>query len=150
MSFAANGGRASSLRDLAVMGVRCSPTPRQPGRDVLLVESTYGDASTRPTMERNGWRRSSEYGGRGREDHHPRLRDRRVEELLYWIKRLEEERRIPVLPVYLDSPMALDALKFYSARYRRAGLPTCAPARTRSPRSRRGVQEVHTPQQSNP
>src|SRR6185369_1142874 len=40
----------------------------------------------------------------------------RVEEVLYWLKRLEEEKRIPVLPVYLDSPMAIAALQFYSAR----------------------------------
>ena len=31
----------------------------------------------------------------------------RVEEVLYWLKRLEEEKRIPVLPVYVDSPMAI-------------------------------------------
>ena len=40
----------------------------------------------------------------------------RVEELLYWIARLERARRIPVLPVYVDSPMAADALKFYASR----------------------------------
>ena len=40
----------------------------------------------------------------------------RVEEVLFWLKRLEEEKRIPVLPVYLDSPMAISALQFYSAR----------------------------------
>ena len=40
----------------------------------------------------------------------------RVEEVLYWIKRLEEERPIPVLPVYVDSPMAHEALKFYPRR----------------------------------
>ena len=40
----------------------------------------------------------------------------RVEEVLYWLKRLEDERRIPVLPVYLDSPMALGALQFYTSR----------------------------------
>ena len=34
----------------------------------------------------------------------------RVEELLYWLKRLEEEGRIPVLPVFVDSPMAIEAL----------------------------------------
>ena len=32
------------------------------------------------------------------------------------MRRLEQERRIPVLPVYVDSPMANEALKFYSAR----------------------------------
>ena len=30
--------------------------------------------------------------------------------MLYWLKRLEEERRIPVLPVFVDSPMATEAL----------------------------------------
>ena len=40
----------------------------------------------------------------------------RVEEVLYWLKRLEDEKRIPVLPVYVDSPMAIAALQFYSAR----------------------------------
>jgi metallo-beta-lactamase family protein len=37
----------------------------------------------------------------------------RVEEVLYWIKRLEDERRIPVLPVWVDSPMAAEALTMY-------------------------------------
>ena len=40
----------------------------------------------------------------------------RVEELLYWIQRLEEQHRIPVLPVYVDSPMAIEALKRYTER----------------------------------
>ena len=40
----------------------------------------------------------------------------RVEELLYWIGRLEEQKRIPVLPVFLDSPMALEALARYTER----------------------------------
>src|SRR5262249_6285454 len=40
----------------------------------------------------------------------------RVEEVLYWLKRLEDAHRIPVLPVYVDSPMAAAALQFYTAR----------------------------------
>ena len=40
----------------------------------------------------------------------------RVEELLYWIKRLEDEKRIPVLPVFVDSPMAVAALARYTER----------------------------------
>ena len=40
----------------------------------------------------------------------------RVEEGIYWLKRLEEERRIPVLPVFVDSPMAARALQFYAQR----------------------------------
>jgi metallo-beta-lactamase family protein len=37
----------------------------------------------------------------------------RAEELLYWIKRVERKRLIQPLPVYLDSPMAVEALRFY-------------------------------------
>jgi metallo-beta-lactamase family protein len=40
----------------------------------------------------------------------------RVEELLYWVRRLEDERRIPLLPVFVDSPMATEALRYYAAR----------------------------------
>ena len=45
----------------------------------------------------------------------------RVEEVIYWLKRLEEAGRIPVVPVFLDSPMALEALKHYAERAERAG-----------------------------
>ena len=38
----------------------------------------------------------------------------RVEEVIYWLKRLEEARRIPIVPVYVDSPMAVDALRHYA------------------------------------
>jgi metallo-beta-lactamase family protein len=40
----------------------------------------------------------------------------RVEEVIFWIKRLEDEGRIPTLPVFVDSPMAAGALQFYSER----------------------------------
>src|SRR5262249_18029893 len=40
----------------------------------------------------------------------------RVEELLYWLRRLETEKRIPILPVFLDSPMASAALAAYRSR----------------------------------
>ncbi len=36
--------------------------------------------------------------------------------MIYWVKRLEQEQRIPTLPVFLDSPMAARALQFYAAR----------------------------------
>jgi metallo-beta-lactamase family protein len=38
----------------------------------------------------------------------------RVEEVIYWLKKLEESRRIPTVPVYVDSPMAVDALRHYA------------------------------------
>lgn len=85
--------------------------------DVLLCESTYGDRLHAPDDE------GRELAGIIKKTAHrggkvivPSFAIGRVEEVLYWIKRLEQADRIPVLPVYVDSPMAIDALKFYDSR----------------------------------
>lgn len=85
--------------------------------DVLLLESTYGDrlhpredegaelaAIVNDTVERGGKLVI------------PSFAIGRVEEVLYWLKTLETDERIPTLPVYVDSPMATAALAFYSNR----------------------------------
>jgi metallo-beta-lactamase family protein len=85
--------------------------------DLMLLESTYGDrdhvvddegdalaAIVRETADREGKLII------------PSFAIGRVEEVLYWLRRLEQERKIPVLPVYVDSPMASEALKYYTAR----------------------------------
>jgi len=87
--------------------------------DYLLVESTYGNR----THERDddGAKLAQvikETADRGGKIIIPAFAIGRVEELLYWIKRLEDERRIPVLPVFVDSPMATEALARYSERVR--------------------------------
>jgi metallo-beta-lactamase family protein len=92
------------------------PTP-VPEADVLLLESTYGDRLHE--ADDNGARLAAivnDAAARGGKLIIPSFAIGRVEEVLYWLKRLEEEKRIPVLPVYLDSPMAIAALQFYSAR----------------------------------
>ena len=40
----------------------------------------------------------------------------RVEEVLYWLFKLEDERRLPELPIYVDSPMAIAGIAYYRAR----------------------------------
>src|SRR5262252_642647 len=83
--------------------------------DVLLVESTYGDRLHDP--DDRGARLEtiiSDVVTRGGKLIIPAFAIGRVEEIIYWIKRLEDERRIPVLPVYIDSPMAARALQFYT------------------------------------
>ena len=85
--------------------------------DYLLVESTYGnrvheaddDGETLAVLIR-------ETAERGGKVIIPAFAIGRVEELLYWIRRLEDERRVPVLPVYVDSPMAAQALARYTER----------------------------------
>ena len=85
--------------------------------DVLLIESTYGDRLHEP--DDGGARLAgiiNETHARGGKLIIPAFAIGRVEEVLYWLKRLEDEQRIPVLPVYVDSPMAIAALQFYAAR----------------------------------
>ncbi len=82
--------------------------------DVLLVESTYGDrlhpeedeaARLAGLINETAERRSKLII--------PSFAIGRVEEVLYAIKQLEDAGKVPALPVYVDSPMALQALKFY-------------------------------------
>lgn len=85
--------------------------------DVLLVESTYGDRLHPP--DDHGEKIASVISAtaaRGGKIIIPAFAIGRVEEVLYWIKRLEDERRIPTLPVFVDSPMAAKALHFYKQR----------------------------------
>jgi len=85
--------------------------------DTVLVESTYGDRD-HPTDDQGNDLAVviRETAARGGKVIIPAFAIGRVEELLYWIRRLERERRIPVLPVYVDSPMASEALRFYIQR----------------------------------
>lgn len=85
--------------------------------DLVLCESTYGD---RDHLDDDNGDQLAEVihdtVRRGGKLIVPSFAIGRVEELLYWIRRLEQERRIPVLPVFVDSPMAAEALRFYSQR----------------------------------
>ena len=96
------------------------PVMRDPGviqhTDTLLVESTYGnrvhprddgtpviEAAVRRAVERRGWLLI------------PAFAVGRTQDLLYMLRELEEAGRIPKIPVYLDSPMAIEATKIYAA-----------------------------------
>src|SRR5262249_51083087 len=96
--------------------VLTDPTPASEA-DYLLVESTYGDRVHE--QDDDGSRlaeivnRTVERGGKLII---PAFAIGRVEELCYWLKHLEATKRIPVLPVFVDSPMASAALKRYTER----------------------------------
>ena len=85
--------------------------------DYLLLESTYGDRVHERDDEGTELARviksTIERGGKLII---PSFAIGRVEEVVYWIKRLEDEGKIPQLPVFVDSPMATDALARYSER----------------------------------
>jgi metallo-beta-lactamase family protein len=111
--------------------------------DWLLVESTYGnrvhekdDNGDRlagiisDTIERNG------------KIIIPSFAIGRVEEVLYWIRELEEANRIPKVPVFVDSPMAIEALQMYAERLHELDADITAAAQTASQRTVRGERKL--------
>jgi len=85
--------------------------------DLVLVESTYGDRDHE--RDDNGEALADiirDTVRRGGKLLIPAFAIGRVGEVLYWVRRLESEGRIPALPVHVDSPMANEALRFYTAR----------------------------------
>jgi metallo-beta-lactamase family protein len=89
------------------------PAPA-PDAETLLLESTYGDR-IHPDADDEALLAGiiEDTRSRGGRIVIPSFAIGRAEELLYWIKRLEENNRIRPIPVYLDSPMAVAALQFY-------------------------------------
>ena len=85
--------------------------------DVLLVESTYGDRAH--PQEDDGAtlaRIITETVARRGKVIIPAFAIGRVEELLYWLFKLEDEGRLPQLPIYVDSPMAIKGIEYYADR----------------------------------
>jgi metallo-beta-lactamase family protein len=94
--------------------LRARETP--PGADVVLIESTYGDrehfepagAAHEPLADLI--RRTARRGGSVLI---PAFAVDRTEVVLKTLTELMKDRRIPTLPVYVNSPMALAALRVY-------------------------------------
>ena len=82
--------------------------------DFLVVESTYGDRQHEPDPEGQTLadviRRTASRGGIVLI---PSFAVGRTQNLLYEIHLLKREGRIPDLPVFLDSPMAIDSTAIY-------------------------------------
>jgi metallo-beta-lactamase family protein len=108
--------------------------------DTLLVESTYGNRTHPPEDGTpqivEGVQRAASSGGALLV---PAFAVGRTQELLYLLRELEEKGRVPKLPVYLDSPMAVAATVAYArheqeldedtARVVRSGRRPFVPAR---------------------
>ena len=120
LEAAEGGGDVVFSGDLGRFSRPVLPDPsRVETADILLVESTYGDRMHEPD---DGGARLAEIitttiAGGGKVII-PAFAIGRAEEVIYSLKRLEEARRIPTVPVYLDSPMAVDALRHYASHSR--------------------------------
>ena len=79
--------------------------------DFLLMESTYGDKPHRgPHLAYEEFRevvkRTAERGGKVII---PAFAVGRTQELVYWLNQMMSEDGVPMLPVYVDSPLAVNA-----------------------------------------
>src|SRR5688572_26685852 len=101
------------------------PEPPQEA-DLVLLESTYGDRDHKDlaaTVEElaQALNQAVHDGGNVLV---PVFAVGRAQEILHYIGQLERERRIPELPVFLDSPMAIRATELYRRHadcFRRTG-----------------------------
>jgi len=96
---------APLLRDTEVVG----------NVDYLVMESTYGDRNHEPKEERlkEFERIIKETLGRGGTLVIPTFAIDRTQVLLYELNNLVEQGRIPKVPVFIDSPMAIKATEIY-------------------------------------
>lgn len=90
------------------------PAP-PPDCDYLMCESTYGDRLHGDIdSETQMARIINEAARRGGAILIPAFAVGRTQEVLYMIRELEEQKRIPILPVIVDSPMAAQATQVYN------------------------------------
>lgn len=86
-----------------------------PQADVLLLESTYGDREHPGGAAEELARVVKEGAARGGTILVPAFAVGRTQELVWRLHDLAAARQIPDLPVYVDSPMAIDVTELYSA-----------------------------------
>jgi metallo-beta-lactamase family protein len=84
-----------------------------PEADVLLVESTYGDRVHMGGSEEALVRIITETAHRGGAVIVPSFAIGRTQELIWTIRKLEDEGRLPLISVYIDTPMGIDVTRIY-------------------------------------
>jgi metallo-beta-lactamase family protein len=118
---ASNGAERRSVLFSGDLGKYDQPIIRNPvappACDYLVVESTYGNRLHDNEKPKDALERIIKSAA----EHNsavliPAFAVGRAQEILYLIRELENEKRIPVLPVCLDSPMAAAATQAYARR----------------------------------
>lgn len=99
----------------------CSPCPAD-SADTLIIESTYGDR-TQPTQPKDPEQRLAtvidETIARGGNVVIPSFAVGRTQELLYMLRRIKENHLTKTdFPVFLDSPLAIEATSIYKETLR--------------------------------
>ena len=96
------------------MPILRDPTPA-PQADVLLIESTYGNRRHQPHEEAQQrlLRLISETYSRGGKVVIPAFAVGRTQELVYSLHQLERDHQLPEVPVYVDSPLAVNVTEVF-------------------------------------
>lgn len=81
--------------------------------EVLLIESTYGDREHAHNARQQLARVISETAHRGGVVLIPAFAVGRVQELIWTLRQLEDAGEVPLISVYIDSPMAIDVTAMY-------------------------------------
>lgn len=111
--------------------------------DVLLLESTYGDRQHPGGGKQDLARVVNETARRGGALIIPAFAVDRTQEIIALLDQLEAEGAIPQLPVYLDSPLAIEATEIYA---RSGGLRVPERYRfARSPEESKALNDLHGP-----
>jgi metallo-beta-lactamase family protein len=85
-----------------------------PRADVLICESTYGDRDHEPGDAASLLAEVvNRVASRGGSIVIPAFAIGRTQTFMYYLRQLDDEQRIPRIPVYIDSPMALSATDLY-------------------------------------
>ncbi|MER3488367.1 MAG: MBL fold metallo-hydrolase [Meiothermus sp.] len=95
--------------DLGNRSKEVLPDPENPApADLVLCEGTYGDRPHRPFDQTIAEFAQilSEHLGQGGKVFVPSFALERTQEVLYYLRELEQQNKIPSVPVYVDSPMA--------------------------------------------
>ena len=112
-------GQKSRLVFTGDLGRKEMPILRDPqsveGVDYLIIESTYGDRQHDPVemMDRALRDVVIETYRRGGKVIVPAFAVGRTQELVYALHRLTESRDLPPMPIYVDSPLALDVTEVF-------------------------------------
>ncbi len=112
-----DGGRDTRLVFSGDLGRSHQPILRGPepvpAADVLLLESTYGNRQHQGDPPADLARVVNETAHRGGVLLIPAFAVGRTQHIVWLLRQLEQEGRIPVLPTYVDSPLAMDATEIY-------------------------------------
>lgn len=116
-NFAVNG-QQKTLIDSGDLGRYDRPILKDPepgsAADWLLIESTYGNRIHPKDSEAELRALIKETAAERRCLIIPAFAIGRTQELVYTIRKMEDEGEIPTMPVYVDSPMGIEATEIYS------------------------------------